>query len=246
MKNLSVNVVFASVVTPIILMSAIFILKPSKHEISVVGRCSKKVAKDKFSVSVRIKNFEKEASLAMNKTLSTYNQISEFIKEKQKANPDLEVQTTEYTTNEKKEWNSILKKDEKIGVEGIISLQIITSNPELLSQMIFDFGKFNDVFTSNFSNFVSDTSYSTETKNCIKEAVLDAKYQADVIASSVGQSVGKMISANYHSSINTTYPRTRGTLYKASSVAETSSEPATIFSNLQKIDVSVDVEFELK
>ncbi len=245
MKNLNPNVIFVSVIASIFLVFFIPNNSETKN-ISVTGRCSRKVPKDKFSVSVRIKNFEKEASLAMNKTLSTYNQISEFIKEKQKTNPDLEVQTTEYTTNEKKEWNNVSKKSERVGVEGIISLQIITSNPELISQMIFDFGKFNDVYTSNFSNFISDTSYNKETRDCIKDAVLDAKHQADVMALSVGQSIGKMIYANYHNNARFSN-RAVGTYKMALNMdAEATAEPATIFSNSQKIDVSVDVQFELK
>ncbi len=245
MKNLNSNVIFVSVIAVILSMFFIY-NKSNDNEISVVGRCSKQISKDKFSVSIRIKNIDDNPSLAMNKTLNTYKEISEYIKEKQKTNPDLEVQTTEYTSTELKQWNHVSKKNEKIGVEGAIGLQIITSNSELLSQIIFDFGKFSDVFTSKLGNFTSETLYSKEANNCIKEAMLNAKAQANIIASSLGQSVGKMVNANYYNNSNRGI--TNGPVYKMAAMAEDrlDAEPATIFSASQNININVDVRFELK
>ena len=246
MKKLNINTVLLSTVAVII--SLFFVLKTDNvKEISVVGRCSKQVKKDKFSITSTIKNLDKEASVALSKTLSTYKQVSDYLKELQKSNTDLEIETTDYSTVEKKEWNEKLRKNEKVGVESLISLKVITSNPEILSQIAFDLGKFDNVYTSNFNNFVSDTLFNTETHNCIKDAMLNAKEQAELIASSLNQNVGKMISANYYSNEN--FVQSSGRMYKASLAAVNdtiSAEPATIFSGSRKIDISIDVKFELK
>ena len=247
MKKLNFNIIFLSLTA--VIVSLLFIFnKTNSNEISVTGRCSKQVIKDKFTISISIKNLEKNSSIALSKTLSTYKQVSEYLKKLQSDNKDLEIETTEYSTKEKKEWNKKLEKNEKIGIESVISLKVITSNPDLLSNIAFDFGKFEDVFTSDFTNFVSDTLYKKETDNCLKEAMLNAKSQAELIASSLNQTVGKMTNVNYYSS-NNNY--TRGSLYKAAKlemydIAEESVEPASIFSGTTKIDVSVDVRFELK
>ena len=250
MKKLNINVLFASIVA-IFLFTTLIYTKTSNNEISVVGRCSKQVKKDRFALTATIKNLDKNSSISLSKTLSTYKQVSEYLKEVSTSNPDIEVETTDYSTEEKREWNEKLKKDEKIGIEALISLKIITSKPELLSKIAFDFGKFNDVYTSKFTNFVSDLTYDTETNNCIKEAMLDAKAQAEVIASSLGQSVGKMIYANYYSSTNSY--NTGKMFLKASALAVDNVEegaldiePATIFSGSTKLNVSIDVKFELK
>ena len=246
MRKLNINIILLSAIA--IIISLFFASKDKVvKEISVVGKCSKQVKKDKFSITSTIKNLDKDSSVALSKTLSTYKQVSDYLKELQKSNSDLEIETTEYTTVEKKEWNEKLRKNEKVGVESIISFRVITSNPEVLSQIAFDLGKFDNLYTSNFNNFVSDTLFNTETHNCVRGAMLNAKEQAELIASSLNQSVGKMTSANYYSNDNFVDSSSR--MYKTSLAVANgtiAAEPATIFSGSRKIDVSIDVKFELK
>ncbi|MCR5506726.1 MAG: hypothetical protein K6F04_02640, partial [bacterium] len=70
MKKLNINVIFISIVA--IVVSLFFALKKESKEIYVNGRCSKLVNKDKFSISISIKNLEKDSSVALSKTLSSF------------------------------------------------------------------------------------------------------------------------------------------------------------------------------
>ncbi|MBQ8660324.1 MAG: SIMPL domain-containing protein [Alphaproteobacteria bacterium] len=245
MKNLNINVVFASVIA--IIVAFIVSYKPENNTIYTTGKCIKKVQKDRFGITVTIKNLEKTTTDATRKTLNTYKEISEFLKTVQSENPDVQVETTEYTTNEKTRWNNKINIDEKLGVESIISIAISTSKPEVLSDITFNFTRFNDVFTSKLNNFVSTEVYQKEKSDCLEDAIRDAKRQAEKLASAIGQKVGKMVHSDYRN-----YSTSSGGYYMAKAVRGMSANdtlalsPAEMFSGSEDISVSVDATFELK
>ncbi len=246
MKNLNINVVFASITALII--GVLVLPKNDSGKISVVGKCYKKVKKDKFALSITIKNVEQDSGSAIKKSLSTYGEVSSLLKSIQEQNKGLEIETTEYTTRDKYEWNSTKNSNEKVGVEGIIGVRVITSNPEILSSITFDLAQYKDVYTSNFENFVSQDVYNVERENCIAEAIKNAHAQAEKIATSNGQSVGEMIYADYNGENN--YVGARYYMAKATLMDDmdegASIAPASIFSGNENISVSVDVSFKLK
>ena len=248
MKNLNINVVFASIIACVVSFFAI--QKPNEDRISVTGKCVKKVKKDRFGITASIKNIANSTSETVKKSLSTYNEISDLIKSAQSANPDMEVETTEYTTREKTVWNEKTRTNDKVGIEAIISVAISTKNPENLSDLIFSFSRFDDVFTSRLDNFVSNELYEQEKNNCLEDAVRNAKAQATTLATANNQKVGKMTSVDYR---NYDSPRVGSYMLKSAKYSmnnldaiETESAPAEMFSGSENISVSVEATFELK
>ena len=101
-KNLNINVVFVVIVA----ILGVFFIKPNNNDtINVYGTCSKKVNKDRVSIILNVKNLDKDGSIASQKSNKTYNTISQYVAELKKQYPEIEMETTEYNTYEKKEWN---------------------------------------------------------------------------------------------------------------------------------------------
>ena len=253
MKNININIVFASIIA--LLIAGIIKYNPSQNNnnISVSGKCSKKVKKDKFGITIQIKNTETDSKKAMAKTLKTYNDLSEFLKTIQKDNPDVEVETTEYTTRDKMEWNEHKHKNEKIGIEVIMGVSITTSNPDALSNITANLTKFDNVYTSGLNNFVSLELYNKERDNCLAEAVKDAQAKALAMAKAVNQKIGDMTSINYNDYSNNSVGQYR--VLKTASFAGAAmdnlnsdfvAESIEMFTGSENISLRVDATFELR
>ena len=253
MKNININVAFASIIA--LLAAGIISYNPSQNHnnISVSGKCSKKVKKDKFGITIQIKNIEADSRKAMAKTLKTYNDLSEFLKTIQKDNPDVEVETTEYTTRDRMEWNESKHKNEKIGVEVIMGVGVTTSNPDVLSNITANLTKFDNIYTSGLNNFVSSELYNKERDNCLAEAVKDAQAKASAMAKAVNQKIGDMTSINYNDYSSNSVGQYRALKTASFAGAEMESmdsdfvaESIEMFTGSENISLRVDATFELK
>ena len=254
MKNINTNVVFASVVA--LAIAGIIKYTPSQNtnSISVTGKCSKKVKKDKFGITIKIKNMESDSRKAMVKTLKTYNDLSDYLKTVKQDNPDVEIETSEYTTIDKTEWNEKKHKNEKIGVEVIMGIGVTTSNPKVLSDITAHLPKFDNIYTSGLNNFVSFELYNKERDNCLAEAVKDAQTKAYTMAQAVNQKIGKMTTISYNDYTSNAVGQYR--VLKASAFADVEesaieesnflAESVEMFSGSENISLKIDAIFELK
>lgn len=250
MKKFNINVVFISIIALVI--TFIVTNKQKNDKIFVTGKCFKKIKKDRFGITASIKNVSSSTRDAIQKSLATYNEVSDLLKSAQEKDANMEIETTEYTTREKTVWNEKTRTNEKVGIEAIISVAISTENPENLSDIMFAFARFDDVFTSRLDNFVSNELYEKEKNNCLEDAVRNAKAQAEKLAGSVGQKVGKMTSVDYR---NYESPRVGSYMLKSAKYAISNSAdaiegeafaPAEMFSGSENISVSVETTFDLK
>ena len=254
MKKINTNLVFASIIA--LLITGITKYNPTQNNdiISVTGKCSKKVKKDKFGITIQIKNLESDSQKAMVKTLKTYNDVSEFLKNIKQNNPDMEVETTEYTTLDKVEWNEKLHKSEKIGVEVIMGIGVTTSNPKVLSEITAALPQFSNIYTSGLNNFVSLELYNKERDNCLAEAVRDAQSKASAMANAVNQKIGKMTNINYNDYSGNSVGQYRAMKSVAFANIEAEIAPEAefladsieMFTGSENISLRVDATFELK
>ncbi|MGN0930046.1 MAG: SIMPL domain-containing protein, partial [Alphaproteobacteria bacterium] len=205
---------------------------------------------DRVSVLLQVKNLDKNAGLASQKSIKTYNKIAEYVVGLQKEYPEIELETTEYNTYEKTEWDSNLKKNVKLGVENIIGLSITSPKIELVGTILTEVSKFSDVYPNGLNTFVSKDVIKKERADCLEKAILNAKDKAQEMAGAVNQSIGKMIYANSYDDSFATTSNTR-MMFAAKSAGSMYEEESldmapTIFTGNADISLRVDVKFELK
>lgn len=247
-KNLNINVVFVVIVATLVYVFS----GSNNNQINVSGECSKKVKKDRVSIILQVKNLDKNASLASQKSMKTYKEISDYVMELQKQYPETELETTEYNTYEKTEWNSTLKKNVKLGVENVIGLSITSPKMDLVGTILAEVSKFSDVYPNGLRTFVSKATFKKEQTACLDEAVKNAQAKAIDMARSVGQSIGKMTNVNVYSDNYSYASNTRA--YKAMAtmavvdMAEDAMEAGgpSIFTGNSDISLKVNATFELK
>lgn len=249
LKNLNINVVFVVFVA----VCAYAFSGKSNNQINVSGECSKKVAKDRVSIILQVKNLDKNASLASQKSMKTYKAISEYVVGLQKEVPEIELETTEYDTYEKTEWNSSLKKNVKLGVENVIGLSITSPKMDLVGTILAEVSKFSDVYPNGLRTFVSRATFKKEQAACLDEAVKNAQAKAIDMATSVGQSIGKMTHVsvyndNYSYTSNTRSYKSMAKMAVMEDAEEDMVETGgpSIFTGNADISLKVNTTFELK
>lgn len=244
-KNLNINVVFVVIVA---ILGGFFIKPNNNNTINVYGNCSKKLNKDRVSIILNVKNLDKDGSIASQKSNKTYNTISQYVAELKKQYPEIEMETTEYNTYEKKEWNQNLKKNETLGIETIIGLEITAPKMEIVSNVLKEVSKLKDVYPNGFRTFVSKETIKQAQAECLDQAVKNAKLNATDIASAAGQKIGKMTYASVYNNVenaNSNMGLLRMSANTKMSVMEDFVAPS-LFAGNTDLTVNVNATFELK
>lgn len=252
LKNLNINIVLVSAVALIIGLIG-YNNDSSKRNtvINVDGTCTRVVAKDKFAISVSIKNVAPNSAAAVNKSLNTYKLISNKLKVLQSATKDsLIIGTSDYSIYDKNEYNHKTGKEIKLGVESSIGLTITTKNNEALISVLELLKDYKDVYTSDFSNIVSNSTLKSVKEECLSEAINDAQTKAEKIAKALNKKLGKIIRF-YENKYDMDYKFAQSNIANYRSMRsglleeKATSDSASIFSGSSNINVSVSVSFEL-
>lgn len=245
MKNLNINVVFVVIVA---ILGSFFMKPNSNNTVNVSGTCSKKVNKDRVSIILNVKNLDKDGSIASQKSNKTYNAISQYVAELKKQYPEIEMETTEYNTYEKKEWNQNLKKNETLGIETIIGLEITAPKMEIVSNILKEVSKLKDVYPNGFRTFASKATIKQAQAECLDEAVKNAKVKAVDIATAAGQKIGKMTYASVYNDVENSNSN-MGLLRMSANAKMSAMEDAvapSLFAGNADLTVNVNATFELK
>ena len=125
--------------------------KPTEiRKINVSGECLTSVAKDRTAITLRVTTLDKNAAISMKKATEKIAAITEYLK-----TIDVKMQTTEFNSYEKSEWNHELQKSENLGVETRIAIEVSAKKPEIIEEVLNKFAGQPDVFTENLRMFTS-------------------------------------------------------------------------------------------
>jgi uncharacterized protein YggE len=249
-KDMNVNVVFGAAA---ILASAVFhalVPPPRLGEVSVAGECMKKVAKDRTAVVLEIKNLKKDSTAAVRASTETYNRISEYMLAVQSRVPGTELETTRMDTYDKTEWNQALKKNEKLGVESVIGLEISLADRALLGEILAEVSKNKDVYTNGLNMYASKELLKAGRDACLDEALKDARAKAETLARANGQEIGPMLSASSYQTVSgggrtVEYKARVANMVMAEASMDSAAAPA-LFAGSAEISIGVNASFKLK
>ena len=171
------------------------IRKPSTvRTISVSGECLTSAPKDKTAITLRVTTLDKNAAKSMKIATAKMAEITDFLKTK-----TVDMQTTEFDSHEKTEWNYELKKSEKLGFETVIAVQVSSDNIVEIESVLNKFAGDKDVFAENFHMFTSTKTLKPIMEKCLSEAIENARARANALVAPDKQKAGKLLYVSYGS-----------------------------------------------
>ena len=163
--------------------------------ISVRGECLTTAPRDKTAITLRVTTLDKSAAVSMKNATSLVAKITDFLKSQ-----DVEMQTTEFNSYEKTEWNRDLQKSVSLGIETTIAVEVSSKNIETIEKVLNEFAGSENVFSENLRMYTSAEVLKPIMEKCLGVAVENARVRADAIAAGDNKRAGKMLAVSYETS----------------------------------------------
>ena len=226
-------------------MALVFGALTGPHDIktiSVNGECITTAPKDKTAITLRVSALAPTAVASMQSATTQMAEITKYLESQ-----PVEMQTTQFNSYEKTEWNRDEQKSVTLGIETTIAIEVSANNIQTIEQILSQFAGRTNVFTENLRMYTSPEVLKPIMENCLSVAVENARTRADALASGDGKSAGKMLSVSYGTNTNNSeYPvpkLMRSNMILADSATGVSG---TIVAKDTDVSVSVSAIFEIK
>lgn len=217
--------------------------KPQETKtIATNGSCITNVPKDKVAITLRVTTLAPTTLESMRAATTQMATITAQIK-----SLPVELQTTQFNSHEKTEWNHALQKSENLGIETTIALEVSADNIETLENILTKFAGTPNVFTENLRMYTSEQKMQPAIEKCLGGAVENARTRANALASGDGKSAGKLLSVSYGTHTDDNSSPTPIRLAKFA-MAESSAMDAsgTLAGKDTEVKVTVSATFEIK
>ena len=228
----------------IVLLSGLLSVSSFAEEskrITVSGQCSVEVSPDRGSINFVAERVEKDASTAIKKATELHEKLrTEF---KKLGIKDLELSSSEYTVQERKEWEK--NKSVSKGFGARLGLKAITPDISSLGKLMEVAGTLGVTETNGLSTYISDAKWLDEKKKCLDTAAKNAEEKAQALVKSLHAKLGRVFQINELSG-NTSAPvqpifQERAMTMK--SAMHDTAAPATIEGQKQSLMQEVQVVF---
>lgn len=236
----------ASVVGAGAVMSLVFdaMKMPSEvRTISVSGECLTSAPKDRIAITLRVTTLDKSAVVSMKQATDKMAKITDFLKKQ-----DVKMQTTEFNSYEKTEWNRQLQKSENVGFETRIAVEVSADNMNKIETILNNFAGQPNVYTENLRMFTSSETLKPIMEKCLSTALENARVRADALAAGDNRRAGKLLSVSYGnvSNVERPYANYRLMAAKAMDMSESIDTGGSLVSKDTEITVHVSAVFEIR
>ncbi|MBC7387398.1 MAG: SIMPL domain-containing protein [Cryobacterium sp.] len=210
------------------------------RSISVLGTCAHETTPDRSRILLTVDVRKKTSGEAREGAAKIYEQIRSEVTALKL--PEGEVTTSEYISEEVKEWekNRMVSK----GFHTRISLKVETRLVSRLSEVIEIGTRAGVTEMSALSFYVTEKKIRDEKLACQKEAVLNARVQAEAMALALDGKVGEVLSIADSSSPPADEPHPMMMKTLGSDRAERSAP--VLEAGLSRVTATVAVVFRLK
>ncbi len=220
-------------------------IKPSEiRTINVSGECLTSVPKDRTAITLRVTTLDKNAAISMKMATDKMAAITDYLK-----TLDVKMQTTEFNSYEKTEWNHVTQKSENLGIETRIAVEVSANNPEIIADILNKFAGNENVYTENLRMFTSSETLKPALEKCLGTALEDARTRANALVANDKLRAGKLLSVSYG---NASYNERPYANYRLMSAKMATTEDValdtggSIVGKDTEITVSVNATFEIK
>ena len=108
--------------------------QPAPRTISVSGECLTTAPRDKTAITLRVTALDKSAAQSMQIATAQVSEITEYLKSQ-----DVQMQTTQFNSYEKTEWNRDEQKSVSLGIETTIAIEVSASSVETIEKVLAEF-----------------------------------------------------------------------------------------------------------
>lgn len=223
-------------------MSLVFNMFDGKREIktvSVTGECITNAPRDKAAITLRVETLDKNPAKSVNQATTLIRQINESVKQM-----PVEIQTTQFSSYEKTEWDNDAHKSISLGTETNISVEISANSVDTIEEIMSQFAGTPNVYSENLRIYTSATQTQAAIETCMAGALDNARARAENLAKSDGHKLGKLLHVSYgaNSSNNSGAPRVMNKMM----VASMADASGTIVAKDSEIGVNISATFEIK
>lgn len=226
------------------LVFGIFTRPQEPKIIAVSGECLTSVPKDRTAITLRVTTLDKNASVSMKMATAKISEITEFLKTQ-----DVKVQTTEFNSYEKTEWDREAQKSVPLGIETTIAVEVSADSIDKIETVLSKFAGQPNVYSENLRMFTSSQAMKPALEKCLGTAVENARERANALAAGDERTAGKLLSVSYNTSVSS-YERPVSNFLRTSAkamVAESSMDVAgSIVAKDTELSVTVSAVFEIK
>ena len=212
--------------------------------INVSGECLTSAPKDRTAITLRVTTLNENPATSMKMATEKVAEITDYLK-----TLDVKMQTTEFNSYEKTEWDHFEQKSVVLGTETRIGVEVSAKNPEIIETVLNKFAGQEDIYTENLRMFTSTETMKPVLEKCLGVAVEDARARANALVSTNGGKAGKLLSVSYN---NVAYDERPYANYRvmgakmAMATAESMDTSGSLVSKDTEITVTVSATFEIE
>jgi len=171
----------------------VFIDKPTNiRTVNVSGECLTSAPKDRTAVILRVTTLDKNAAKSMKIASAKMAEITDYLK-----TLDVKMQTVEFNSYEKTEWNHVTQKSENLGFETRIAVEVSANNTDIIESVLNKFAGQPNIYTENLRMFSSSEILKPILEKCLSTAVENARIRANALLSADNHKAGKLLSVSY-------------------------------------------------
>ena len=210
--------------------------------ISVSGECNTTAPKDKTAITLRVTTLADSAVESMRMATQQVQKITDTLK----AQP-VQMQTTQFNSYEKTEWNRDLQKSITQGIETTIAIEVSANNIEEIENALTQFAGMPNVYTENLRMYTSTEVLKPIMEECLGRAVENARVRANALAGGDGRQAGKMLAVSYGTNTSDAATPMPGLLRTKMATTNAAMDAGgTIMAKDTEVTVSVSAVFEIK
>lgn len=212
--------------------------------ITVSGECLTSAPKDKTAITLRVEALAESTLESMRAATTQMAEITDFLKTQ-----PVEVQTTQFNSYEKTEWNRETQKSEKLGIETNIAVEISANNIETIEKIIGQFAGKSNVYSEKLRMYTSPAVLQPIQEKCLGVALENARERANAMVSTDNKHAGKLISVSYGATStedNTLYGGVMRTMLSSAKAESFDMAAGTIVAKDTDVSVVVNAVFEIK
>lgn len=217
--------------------------KSEPRTIATTGECLTMAPRDKTAITLRVTTLDKSAAASMKMATAKVAEITEFLKTQ-----DVQMQTTQFNSYEKTEWNRDEQKSVTLGIETTIAVEVSANNIETIEKILTQFAGQTNVFSEDLRMYTSPEALKPIVEDCMARAVENARTRADALAAGDGKRAGKLLAVSYGTQTSDVVRPASGNLMRAAKleVAATMDAAGTIVSRDTDVSVGVSAVFEIR
>ncbi len=210
--------------------------------IAVVGECVTNVPKDKTAITLRVTTLDANAAVSMKMATDIATQITDFLR-----NMPVEMQTTQFNSYEKTQWNHETQESKILGIETTVSIEISADNIDVIEGVMNEFAGAPNVYTENLRLYSSPAVLTPAVEKCLSVAVENARTRANALAAGDNHRAGNMLSVSYNTNTNSNNYGATPRLGAKMAMSATSLDTAgSIVAKDTEVSVTVMATFEIK